>query len=543
MNLTTKLKGWLTENFGVSATASDDDCRKAAALALVEDKLSAAKLAELSADDGDSDVDDIVGKAVDKALEPLLKALEQRVQPESKKEDRSAALGTILDSALSNAHRDEPPPKKDSTASRAARLFAGADVRVKSPIERYSSSKGVKCYAMDCKHSHLRGKPAMYAGSPIEDTSQAEKAIIGATFKWLLNQPANMGSGRALPQFKMTEHDEQLVAYAMHELPWSGLVRSRGDATGIDEGGLEIRDRKLMDFERKALLDDSTSGGTEAVPLIFDSAIITTPVLYGELFPLVNVVPVARGRRIQGSTIANVTWTSGVAEGTSITAFNTAAMIGAFSNTMYNAVAAIEIGNDFQEDSPIDIATILVQKAGEEALKWLDNQIANGDGTTEPQGIFNASGTTDIGNPAGGAGAAPQVNDYEALYFGLVKEYRPPSDKGRTVFVGSDTSYRRARAIAVGASDARRVFGMDEASYEIAGLAPFKVQNSISNANCAAVNFAHYRMYRRLGMNVRTETGGKELALKNLSLIVLRMRWAGKIELGGYVAYSDNWQA
>lgn len=533
MNLTATLKGWLTANCGIAETASDEEFKNAAAEAWKTDKLSGTKMAELTEESAPgADPDDVIGKAVTKAMEPLFAQLGQQ---------QKAALESPL--AAQGESFAEPP--RTLAESKAAKLFGKSDpqVRVKSPIERYSSTKGALCFPADCKHAHLRGQPAMYGEIPLESTSQADKAVIGAFAKWMVNQPANNGTGgRVPPGFKMTEHDWQLMQYAVHELPWTGILKTRGEMSGTDEGGIEINGRKLAEFETKVLLDDSTSGGVEAVPLVFDAAIITTPVLFGELFPLVNVVPIARGRRIQGSSISNVTWTSGTAEGTAITPFSTASMIAAFSNTVYPAVAAVEIGNDFQEDSPISIASIIVEKAGEKASEWLDNQIANGDGTTEPQGIFNASGTVDIGNPAGGAGAAAQITDYENLYFGVTKPYRPPSDRDRTVFIGNDTTYKRARAIYVGAADARRVFGMDHQAYSLLNV-PYKVQNDIGNASCACANLRYYRLYRRLGMNVRTETGGSTLALANKTLIVLRMRWAGKIELGGAVAFSDNWQA
>lgn len=538
MNLTTKLKGWLSANCSVAETASDEEFKKAAALAIVEDKLTTKELDNLSSD-GEPDIDDMIAKAVNKAIEPLAAKLAER-----QADTNSAVLGSVVDSALANVSAQMDEPKK-STSAMAAKVFGAGDtnVRVKSPVERYAHTKGAIVHPSDSKHAHLRGMPAMFGDTPLESQSQADKAVIGAIAKWMISSPANNGTGgRVPPAFRMTEHDRELVKYAIHELPWTGICRTNGEYSGIDNGGVEINGRKLSDFEKKVLLDDSTSGGTEAVPMVFDEAIITTPVLYGELYPLVTTVPVARGRRIQGSSISNVTWTSGTAEGMAITPFSTASMVSAFSNTIYPAVAAIEIGNDFQEDSPINIASLIVEQAGKKAMEWLDNQIANGDGTTEPQGIFNASGTTDIGNPAGGAGAAAQINDYETLYFSVSKAYRPPSDKDRTVFIGSDTTYRRARAIYVGAADARRVFGMDHQSYSILNV-PFKVQNDIANNYCACCNLRYFRMYRRLGLNVRTETGGSTLALANKTLIVMRMRWAGKIELGGAVAYSDNWQA
>jgi HK97 family phage major capsid protein len=302
-----------------------------------------------------------------------------------------------------------------------------------------------------------------------------------------------------------------------------------------------IDNRKLTEFERKALIDDSTSGGLEAAPIVFDAAVITTPVLHGELFPLVSVVPLSRGRRVEGFSISNPTFTSGTAEGTAITLFTTDSMVSAFDTTIYNAVGAIEIGQDFEQDSPVNIGQLVTQLYGEKAKEWLDNQIANGDGTTEPEGLFNATGITDIGNPSGGANAAPQPDDYITLWGNVAKQFRPASDKMRCVFVGNDTSYRRARSIAVGAADERRVFGMNIGSYDIFEH-PFKVQNDIANTVCGFFAMKYYRMYRRLGLNVRVETGGKELARANLTLIVVRMRWGGQLELGGAGSYSDNWQ-
>ncbi len=50
-------------------------------------------------------------------------------------------------------------------------------------------------------------------------------------------------------------------------------------------------------------------------------------------------------------------------------------------------------------------------------------------------------------------------------------------------------------------------------------------------------------MYRRLGVNVQVTSEGKELVTKNQTLIRVRQRYGGKLTLGGYGAYSDNWQA
>lgn len=519
MNLTTNLKSWLRENCEVPETASDEEFKKAAAVAIVDDKLPAAKLAELT-DEG-PDPADMIGKIVAKA-----------VSDEFERQKGSNALGTALESALANP-RDADAPEKDK-GSRAAQLFAKTEpsIRVKSPIERYDSRKTAVVYPKNDKHGRPEGHPVEYCGMPIDHPSQADKAVCGAFFKWVLNK----GPARQCPdaRFRMTDHDEDLVKYAMHEMPWTGVYTRDGNEIGI-------RGEKLSDFHRKILLDDTTSGGLEVVPIVFDEAIITTPVVYGELFPLVNVVPISRGRRIEGAAISNITFTSGPAEGTALTPFTTTSMVAAFDTTIYNCTAAIEIGNDFQADSPVAVANIIVEQAGKKHMEWLDNQIANGDGTTEPTGLYNTTSATDVGDPTAGANGAVTITDYENLYFGLNKAYRPPSDKDRTVFVANDTTYKRARAIAVGASDVRRVFGLTHRSYTLLDDIPFKVQNDMSNTYACCANLRYYRMYRRLGLNVRTETGGYTLATRNTTLVVLRSRWGGKMELSGAVVYSDSW--
>ena len=114
--------------------------------------------------------------------------------------------------------------------------------------------------------------------------------------------------------------------------------------------------------------------------------------------------------------------------------------------------------------------------------------------------------------------------------------------RNRQIFLGTDTTYQRARSIDVGASDSRRVFGMDHESYILLNH-PFKIQEDTGNANAFFANLRYYRMYRRLGLNVRIETGGSDLATRNLVLIVLRMRYGGQMELTAAGAFSNSWQA
>ncbi len=539
MNLTIRLKGWLSENCGIAATATDADFQKAALDALASGKLAAAKYAELSAPEKNDDIRSMLSGLVKEAVAGLQLASAAPaapVAPEVKEPDLDALAEKIAakmaptKGLLDGVNPAQALAPVDSATSKLINS-SRERIRVKSPVEGYSSSKS----ALVHNKGALKGQAAKYMGRELDSASQADLAVAGAYWKWCVNQ--QIPTGTPLPAgVRMTEHDKHLVEYALHEMAWTGELKG---------GAIEVNARKLSEFEIKALLDDSTSGGLEAAPIVFDDRVITTPLLTGELFPLVDVTPLSRGRRVEGWSISNPSFTSNVAEGTGIPTFDTSSFIAAFDNTIYTAVGAMELGYDFEDDTPNNVGAIVTDLYGRKALEWLDEQIAWGDGTNEPQGIFNA-GMTDIGNPAAGAGGAAQVDDYEALLFGLAKQYRPRSQAANCVYVGSDVTYKRARGIQVGASDERRVFGMDEESYSILGHS-FRVPTCPSitattyNANCAFVNMSYYRLYRRLGLTMRIETGGKELALKNLMLMVLRMRWGGKMTLTSAGVFSDSW--
>src|SRR5690606_15324966 len=106
----------------------------------------------------------------------------------------------------------------------------------------------------------------------------------------------------------------------------------------------------------------------------------------------------------------------------------------------------------------------------------------------------------------------------------------------RCAFFGNDITYSRIRGIAVGASDARRVFGMDHSSYSVLEH-PFLINNDLGNAYCGFGALACYRLWRRLGQEVRWTMEGKELALKNLALLTVRGRYAGKVTDGTAFAF------
>ena len=515
MKLTQLLKAWLVENECLSAPdASDEECRKAAAMALASDKLTTEKLVELTADP------DAV-KAT--GLETMLASLV---------ETQKATMARI--DALTAGHKqtvDAPDmPAGAAKAMADGKSDVAPKVDVKSVEKMYDTTRTVKRFPTEMtngKKHPFAGQPVKEGTRTIDESSQLDQAVSGVFAKFML------GGKNPSRQFRLNDHEQQVLDYALHEMKWGG---------GEDKnGGIEVDRRKLSDLEIKAILDDATSGGLEITPIAFDDAIITIPLLYGELYPSVEVVPVARGRRMEGGSIGSITGAWGGVDGTAIPLFATASLISAFDTSIYVWNGSIELGLDFMSDSPIDIGANVTMQYGNELLKQLDDVIATGNGTTQPLGYTNAGGLTSVSS-ANGAGGPPTVGDYEGLLFGVSKPYRANTPATRNRFFGNETSYQRARGIAVGATDQRRVFGMTHEDYMLLGH-PYAINESLTNAQVGFANLSRYRMYRRLGLNLRTSTEGKELIRANQMLVAVRARFGGQPTAGASAALSTDMQS
>lgn len=449
------------KNLGVAQDADDDVIRKSAADAIAAGKLTPDQLTELTKVDVSATIKSLAGEVANQLRG-----------------------GNGIDTSRTHS---------------AAGVFGGSRVDVLPAGQRYKSIKTVGL------HSRT-GKPVRDEfGREVETTSELEHAKLGAWVKFLASKTPGT-------RLALNEHEKSLVHEIFEKDLFCGCLNGNW-LTGIE--GLSV----------KALLNDSTSGGLELVPEWFDMNVVTFPLLHSELFPFVDLVPVPRGASVEGASVGNPSVGWSYQEGTAIGLFDTAALVAAIDSDIHPLTAAIEVGRDLMADSVAAIGKIIEQNIGQKMAAELDNVIANGDGTTQPQGIFNASGLTSVSS-AGGAGADPQIDDYEALMFAIGKQYR--KSQYRCCYIANDTTYSRVRGIPVGAADARRVFGMDHSAYTILDW-PYRIQNDIANSKIAFGAMATYRMYRRQGQEVRWVTEDAELARKNQSLLVVRGRYGGKV--------------
>ena len=563
VKVTKKLTNWLVAKSLCVADAVEDVVAEAASKALADGTLPVAEYAELVREEKSESVKRIeqvlvtLAEGQAKLAEAIEKSLQKPVEkPEEKKtEEKPGGDKTVQ-------FEDEDEDDVDATEGKSmpdiAKLLSKGDskglfgkARVKGAWEMYdaqTSEAHYPEYTGRGKQVHpLAGKRVSegimgrtVGARYVDHPSDLQKAKAGALIKLAIN---GSHKGGALPRpLRMTDHDWQLVYHAAHEDCWGGLIGA-SDEDGEGHGATHVQNRKLRQHEIKALIDDAITGGLEAAPIYFDDMFILDPILHSEVFPLVNVVPITRGRRIEATMFGNVTvgWGGGDEDATDL--FDTTGYASAFDTSIFVCDGAIELGLDFLSDSPLPVVDIVRNQYNEKLLESLDEQILIGDGIQEPEGVFNQAGIASV-NWAGAA----SVGNVEALLFGVPKRGKKGSDKGRIIFAGTETTYSRIVGLPVGATDARRVFGdawsgvNSEEDYSLMRH-PFAISEALSNTQVAFFNAAHYRLYRRLGLTIKSTGEGRELTRKNLWLVTARSRWGGALERGLYAATTTTAQA
>lgn len=404
-----------------------------------------------------------------------------------------------------------------------------ASVFVKTPSARYSSKKAPALNRF--------GQPGMSQGKALELPSQRELALTGVFIK---NMAAKSGLYGGI---LLNDHEKQLLAELAQAEQWIEFSPSAG------RDGSNCWWDKASAPRVKAILDDTVSGGQYANPIFYDQNVILPALLQGELYPQIQVVEQPRGRTINSAKIGIPTATWGVTDNTALTAFTTTSLISQIVGTVFNIAVYLEIGNDVMADStPLDLGTLVQQQIGQRFQAELDKVIAVGDGTTQPTGIFTSPGGAAVSSDNSTAGP-PTVSDVESLIFSIGKQYRQAPYS--PFLVMNDTMYRRTAGISVGPTDERRVFGMNGSN--LGGTAerpgytlfnhPCRIQNDIPNGSAAFLPGQAFRMWRRLGMETHVSREGNYFMTRNLTGIVVRGRFAGKIVLPEALATMTDGQS
>lgn len=468
MKISQALRSFLVKSHGMKADATDDEAKTLIQSLVADGKMTAKEVGDLQ---------------------------NQATAPERLKGGPS--IDEILNAAAGGVSNDG--------------ASTGGHIRVKAPSERYLKEKSVARHRVTGATIHSEGRPVYQA-------SELDFAKIGVWFKHFQRKNSDRLGQWHCRVPTLSEHERELLAEMYEHDRFCGTYA--GDEW---TNGQTLRDLRL---DVKALLNDSTSGGTNLVPFEFDAQVVTYPQLYGELFPYVDVRP-AMSDETKTGAFSNPTLSWTVAEGSPISLLNTDSIIAAQSAANYPVTISIEYGKDLEADSPVDVGRILTQICGETFQAEIDKVIAVGNGTTQPEGIFTASGTVTV-NTDNTASGPPTLGDYETALFAIGKQYR--NSLFNPSFVSNDTTYQRRTGIKidpqVSSTDQRPVFGMTHNDYSTLGW-PHRINNSIGNRSAAFVALKKYVLYRRAGFEPAFVTGDRESLRRNTNLLVMRGRFGG----------------
>jgi len=269
--------------------------------------------------------------------------------------------------------------------------------------------------------------------------------------------------------------------------------------------------------------------------LVFDQDFLATPLLENELLPTVQLVPIARGRRIETGLIGVPTAQWGEGDAANATVFDSTSQITPLDSSVYDLSCHCLIGRNFLSDSPLSVGSLLVPLIGMRMGNEIDKVIAVGSGS-QPTGVMNTSGTTAVSF----GGAASTVAKFLTLLFAVPKAERAG---GTCIFAANELTYQRARSIATGVTgDTRLVFEMDVENFSVLGR-PFKIAPAMANTQIFFGNMSRYRLYRRLGSLVEWSIEGSTLQKANEALLSVRQRWAGRPMISTSFAVVSDAQA
>lgn len=568
--ITARLREHLTKNFELESGKSEPEIRKFVAQKIETGELDLETVLELTKQ---TDAEVKVKSMIDDAMGPVTKSigdLTELVKTMATKQEETPTPEPEKEVPVATKDTGEVTPKEGDGVSTAQKAMGAAamtmpeneggsgdtsgNVRVKSPFEQFDDTKTAALWSKSAKIDNFRaamgheqiatkGEASMGLDMP----TQRSKAITGVWFKWMV-QRAYGEAGRPCPRmFALKDHEREWVKAAIHECEFVGPLNVDSNDESWDRAGDWMVGQKFSnpDYWTKALLDGTTSGGQYIVPIEFDAAVILTPLLTGELFPRVDVRNVTT-RRIESAAISNWSLSWGTSEGSAITPYTTTDFISQFNHNVYPVVGAMDMGKDFLSDSTVDIGGIIQTKGGEAFRVELDNVIATGNGTNRPEGVKTASSTTSVSSTNGASGP-PTVSDYEGLMLGISKELLQEAGP-RFAFVGTQTSYRRAKGIQVDSSnDQRRVFNMEARGSNLRNFmlldADYAVNSGMGNGTVMGVCFNRYIMYRRLGLEVRLVDEGRTNVLSNQQTLVLRARFGGALGLASAATKCTDMQS
>lgn len=515
-------------------------------------KDKAADLAETIASKTATAVATAVGGQFDKLAEAL-KARSEPPTPEEPPKTEKAKADPPADDDVDHqklyADMEQKLMEKlgiNRTAGRdGAELMAMAydaesddGVRVKNAVERYRHDPQVMRFKSPrAKLMGLSGEPQVYNGNEVHHSTERSRAMSAVWMKFQITPET------------LTERDVDVIRHILHNEKF--YVPNRENDT--DSRLLTEHERHLCWTGHKnfyaremkaAVVDNSGTGGEYATPEFFDMDMIIAPTLAMEDIPsFCNIIPVARGTYASNFILGRPTLAAANEPTTSATptsVFSATGFIENHDTDFFRAAGFLELGRNFVEDAHPRLVSEIMAQYQRSVRLWLNEQICTGDGTTEPQGIMNASNTNNV-TPATPTTGPATLADVLEMLFAVNKEYREDGGRANAIYVMTDLTYSRLRGIATGVTgDTRLVFGDNVEDYRLFNHPVLIEEGGMTNAYMIFAQMKGYRLYQRQGPRFIRESGGDTLTRRNTFLVGCDVRFGGQLDLGGYAAVATG---
>jgi len=223
-------------------------------------------------------------------------------------------------------------------------------------------------------------------------------------------------------------------------------------------------------------------------------------------------------------TLGSVTWAA-IAEEAAYG--DNTPTVGQVSFTTRKAGGTVKVSNELLEDSAVNLPALLSQIMGEAAGRYEDQQIIEGDGSTEPEGI-RTSGTDGSDSAANNAVA---IGDFQTWYFNLPAQFRANA-------VVSTTSSAMAQIAALDvtankgnlatATPAATLYGRPTVLFDGTGWDDATAIATNEEIGCIG-DFSNYYIIERIGMSMRRDDS---IYVANDQVgFFARNRWDGRVGL------------
>ncbi len=321
---------------------------------------------------------------------------------------------------------------------------------------------------------------------------------------------------------------------AVKELGLSAVDRRHGMYPGIaDDEDLPAAERSYRFFRAvlggdllgiKALSEGTASAGGYLVPDGFRAEIIARLPDLAELAPYVRTVPVRTdtGNIPSLATDISITWRAGGASSENLVFGESDPVLGSIAWNLKRADAITKMSRELVADAQPSIIEFVTRLFREAIAAERDRTIAVGDGSSEPQGLYSASGLGSV-SVAGSIGFAKLVEIEQTLK----RKYRT---RGRWIMNG--TNLRRIYSLTDDNSQPLfvrdLVGGVPES--RILGY-PVSQQDDLPDHTLFFGDLSYYLWFDREEMGIESTTVGGDAFEKHQTWVKVWERVDGKVGL------------